>query len=292
MIDVSGLDKNSYPAFGKWLDVSASTPVDYITKKCREHQLVIIGEQHYIYDYCELFIQAVPEVYKQAGVRVIALEVLNAEDNENLARLVEGNTYDKDLALQIARSQDWGLWGYKEYWDILEAVWKLNRSLPKGAEHMRIVGMDKEMDFQLDELMRTNKLKDPALIEKAKALPDIMKRDEWMTANLEKEVFDKGVKGLALVGLHHAFTDYGQPRIDEKTKAFVREGVRMGNRLRSKYGEKVFEIALHGPHPSPNIVDNSYRGEEPVFDKVIEAIMAVHGTNRWGSMSSNRPSPH
>ncbi len=139
-VEAAQVDASVFPFFSKWLTRSGSDPLNYIVDKCRSHQLVIVGEQHYIKDYCELFAKAIPEVYRKAGVRVVALEVCNAEDNDKIARLIEGPTYDVPLAYEIARSEDWELWGYKEYWDILEAAWALNRSLPAGQEHVRVVG--------------------------------------------------------------------------------------------------------------------------------------------------------
>ena len=264
------------PAFSNWLDGNGKDPVDYIVGKCRDHDLVIVGEHHYIKPYCELFTRALPGAYKKAGVRVVALEVCNAEDNEKIARLIAGKTYDTELAYDIARSENWGLWGYKEYWDILEAVWDLNRSLPPGAEPMRVVGIDRKMDFQLDSLWRAEKLKDPALIEKAKNQPDIYKRDDWLVENIENETFAKGAKGIVLVGLNHSFTHYAQPMLDKEGK-LKGEWPRMGKILSGKYGDKIFQIGLHGAHNPPSVIDKTDKGAEPVFSGLIETIMAARG---------------
>jgi len=287
-VEAAQVDASVFPFFSKWLSRSGSDPLDYVVDKCRSHQLVIVGEQHYIKDYCQLFAKAVPEVYRKAGVRVVALEVCNADDNDKIARLIEGPTYDVPLAYEIARSEDWELWGYKEYWDILEAAWALNRSLPAGQEHLRVVGIDKRMDFQLDALWRANKLTDPALIEKAKAQPDIYKRDDWLLENLEKETLAKGAKALLLIGLHHSFTRYAQPKLDKDLK-LEREWPRTGRVLRQKYGEKVFQIALHGPQMSPQVIDKTYQGGEPVLSDLIERIMAARGNRPVGFDSTGSP---
>ena len=59
-VEAAQVDASVFPFFAKWLSRSASDPLDYIVDKCRGHQLVIVGEQHYIKDYCQLFAKAVP----------------------------------------------------------------------------------------------------------------------------------------------------------------------------------------------------------------------------------------
>jgi hypothetical protein len=279
--EASGIKASSFPLFTGWLDNNGKNPVDYIIEVCRVHDLVIVGEHHYIKNYCELFKQALPGAYEKAGVRVVALEVCNAEDNEKIARLVDGEIYDTALAYEIARSENWGLWGYKEYWDILEAVWTFNRSLPAGGEHLRVVGIDKTMDYQLDSLWRAGKLTDQTLVDKAKSQPDIYKRDDWLVENIEKETFAKGAKGIVLVGFNHSFTHYCQPRIDKEGK-LKDEWPRMGVLLYRKYGDKVFQVGLHGEHMSPAQIDITYKGSGPVFTELIEEIMASRGNKPVG----------
>jgi hypothetical protein len=220
--------------------------------------------------------QAIAEVYYRAGVRVLALEVCNAEDDAKLDKLVNGPTYDTNLAYEIARAENWELWGYKEYWDLLEAVWELNQSVSAGADRMRVIGLDKSMDYQLDALWRGNQLKDPVAIEKAKNQPDIYKRDEWMQKAVEDGILAKGAKGLILIGFNHSYTHYAQPKLGKDGK-LEREWPRMANLLYQKYGEKIRQIGLHGPHSSPSIIDKTYKGGDPVFSDVIEKIMAVRG---------------
>jgi hypothetical protein len=288
LVEAARVDASYFPFFVEWLEKSGKNPVDYIVEKCKAHELVIVGEHHYVKNYCELFKQVIPEVYQKAGVRVVALEVCNADDNEKIARLVNSDQYNRDLAYEIARSQNWGLWGYKEYWDILEAAWALNKSLPRGEEHMRVVGIDKEMDYQLDSLWRAGKLTDPALVEKAKNQPDIYKRDDWLVENIEKEILNKGAKGIVLVGFNHSFTHYAQPKLNKEMK-LEREWPRMANLLYQKYREKISQIGLHGPQMSPSQIDKTYKGEEPILSDLIEKIMAADGNKAVGFDVDNSP---
>jgi hypothetical protein len=280
-IKASDLNQSHYAEYVDWLGKWGRPPVHYIVEKCKEHQLVIIGEQHNILEYCNLFRQALPEVYHHSGVRVVALEVCNIEDNEKINLLIEGQRYDEQLAYDIARSHNWGLWGYKEYWDIFRTVWELNRSLPPEAEHLKIVGIDKRTDYQLDQLWRAGRLSDPALIKKAENQPDIYKRDEWMRDAIAGQILDKSLKGIVLVGFHHSFTHYAQPVVNEENK-LAREWERMAHLLHQKYQDKIFQIGLHGPHPSPAMITDSYKGNGPVMTELLENIFATAGNEPMG----------
>jgi uncharacterized iron-regulated protein len=280
LVEASTVDPSTFPVYTKWLDKHGATPLDYIVEKAQQHQVVVLGEYHERKDFLDLLNQAIPDLYKKAGVRVLALEVCNAEDDSNLETLVNGDQYDRALALEIARHEDWEIWGYKEYWDLLEAVWRLNKSLPKGAEHMRIIGIDKRMDYQLDELWRQNQLTDPALIEKAKNQPDMYKRDDWMAQNIEDGILSPGLKGVALVGLNHSFTKYGQPKL--KDGKLEKEWPRMSAILYGKYGDKIFQIAAHGEEMSPSVVDKDYKGAGPILPSLVEKIMNARGNTSVG----------
>jgi hypothetical protein len=276
-VEVSSIPASELPAYAEWVGRSGLDPVSYGVTKCREHQLVIFGETHYVKEVVELFTRIAIEAYHKAGVRVVAMEACNAEDNERIARLVNGTEYDERLAYEIARAENWALWGYKEYWDVLKAVWNLNRSLPAGSEPMSVVGIDKTMSYQLDALWREGQLKDPALIEKAKNQPSIYDRDDWLVANLENEIFAKGRKGILLVGFNHSFTHYGQPRFDKERKKAIGTWARMGLQLFRKYGDKVFQMGVHLAHEPSMILREGDKGERPVIHRFLESVMAAAG---------------
>jgi hypothetical protein len=102
--------------------------------------VLVFGELHGTKDYLDFLNELLPVVYKRAGVTVLAMEVCLAEDNSELERLVTGATFDRDLALKLARHEPWGTWGFKEYWDVLETVWRLNQAIPPNQKRMRLIG--------------------------------------------------------------------------------------------------------------------------------------------------------
>jgi hypothetical protein len=281
-VEASSIDAGQQASLAAWLDRNGRPPLEYAVEICREHQIVFFGESHGKREPLEFFQQLIPEAYYEAGMRCVVLEVAKHEDNDRLARLVEGTTFDRALALDIARNSAWGNWYYQEYWDVLEVVWKLNRDLPAGAEPMRVVGMDTGADLQLNWMWMRGRIKDPELQARARReFPLLAKRDELMAAVIELEVIRKGAKAMVLVGFNHSFTHYAQPRVN--ADGMLRgEWPRMANILYQAYGDRIFQIGFHFQHFSPKNIWPAYKGGEPVFTDVVEKIMALRADQPVG----------
>jgi len=289
LVEASKIDASQYPFFSKWLDEFGKTPLDYALEKCAKHQIVVFGELHGRKDYVDFFLQLIPEAYHKAGMRYVILEVCKFDDNPTIEKLVEGAAYDRNLALEIARSGPWASWNSKEYWDIFEVVWKLNKSLPPNAEHMKVIGMDVNVDLPLDWMWTNKKLTDKILIEKAKSqMPLISKRDELMAAAIEGEVIRNGAKGMVWVGAHHAFTHYAQPQVNEEG-ILIKEWPRMTMLLNQRYGDRIFQIDFHRFHDSPELIFKKYQGGKAVFSDLMEKIMAARGNKPVGFDVSSSP---
>jgi hypothetical protein len=283
-VEASEIDPSQYPVFTRWLDEHGKSPLEYALDKCREHQVVIFGELHDTKDYLDFFLQLIPEAYHKAGVRYVILEVCRYEDNDKIEKLIEGATYDKALALEIARSGPWASWRSKEYWDIFEVVWKLNKSLQAGAEHMKVIGMNFSADLTLNHLYLNNKLKDEALIEKARAQrPLLYVDDELMAAAVEETVMKNKAKGMVWVGRNHSFTHYAQPAVNADG-IFVHDWPRLGFLLHQNFQNRIFQISFHGSdsYDSPKEIYEKYNGEKPVLSGLIEKIMAERGNKPVG----------
>jgi len=289
LVEASEIDASQYPVFTKWLDESGKPPLDYALEKCREHQIVVLGELHGQKDYVDFFLQLIPEAYHKAGMRYVILEVCKFDDNPRIEKLVEGATYDRNLALEIARSGPWASWNSKEYWDIFEVVWKLNKSLPPGAEHMKVIGMDVNVDLPLNWMWTNKKLIDKIQIEQAKReIPLISKRDELMAAAIEDEVIKNGAKGMVWVGAHHAFANYAQPRVNDEG-IVISEWPRMTMLLSRQYRDRIFQIDFHRRHDSPENIFKKYKGGKPVFSEMLEKIMAARENKPVGFDVSSSP---
>jgi hypothetical protein len=239
---------------------------------------VVLGEAHEVSDHLIFLAESLPALYKNADVRCLGLEVCNAEDNERIERLITAREYDRQLALEIARSQNWGIWGFKEYWDLLEAAWNLNRELPTGEKRMRVIGIDRRADMCLFSKWQMGIAKDESEIEQAKELlPIIRDRDLLMAERVEKEIIDKGDRGIVLVGGMHAHTHYRQPKIDENKECHDDLPGRMAYILRERYDDKVFAIMLYFVWITPKLIDPKYPHERAKMSDFLDLLMERRG---------------
>ncbi|MCK5226529.1 MAG: RDD family protein [Planctomycetes bacterium] len=269
LVEVSSLSEKDHAKFIEWLDINGKNPVEYIVETASNHQVTILGEVHEKKDYLLFLKKIIPELYYKAGVTCIAMEVCLAEDNEKINKLVTDPEFDHNLALKIARHQWWGIWGFKEYWDIFEVVWHLNQEIPDGRKKMRLIGIDVKCDGPSLGLVTGGegaKIKAP-IWEKLRIfrllgniLP-LVKRDELMARNVEKEIIENGERGVVWIGLNHSYTQYQQPII--LNGKVVKKWTRMGALLHQKYGKEVFQVALHEYHFNP-IMRNFI---EPIMEK-------------------------
>jgi uncharacterized RDD family membrane protein YckC len=251
LVEISSLTEDDHAGFIKWLEQNSKNPVEYAVETAAKHQVTIFGEVHEVKDYLVFLNEIIPELYYRAGVTCIAMGVCLAKDNEKINRLVTASEFDPELALEIARHQPWGIWGSKEYWDVFETVWKLNQKIPAGKKKMRLIGIDMKWDGPSMGLFTGGegaKIKAP-IWEKLRILrlfDDILlmlKRDELMARNIEKEIIEKGEHGIVWVGLNHSYTNYQQSiMVNGK---LVRKFNQMGMMLHQKYGDEIFQVAFH-----------------------------------------------
>jgi len=193
--EMSSIDSSMDTSFVQWLDQHAKSPEDYAVLVAGSHEVTLFGEMHNQEDNLLFFNSIIPDLYFRAGVRCVAMECIPCEMNGRLKKLVTAKTFDKKLALEIARTQGWGLWGDKEYWDVLETVWKLNTHIASESSKMELIGIDTEWDMPSIALLGVGDapLSSP-LWEKLRILRlpfsflKVILRDEIMAENIEKEI--------------------------------------------------------------------------------------------------------
>ncbi|UCE05653.1 MAG: RDD family protein, partial [bacterium] len=247
LVEFTSLNENNYPEYVEWLNIYGKTPENYVIKTAVKHQVTIIGELHHQRNPLLFFNSIIPDLYHKAGITCIGMECIPNEMNIKINQLITAEEYDHELAMQIARNGAWEAWGSKEYWDVLETAWSLNRNIPDNQKKMRVIGIDTKWDGP--SFLRFKFTKSP--LEKILSLINVnvdflrlIKRDELMARNIEKEIIQKGEKGIIWVGYAHAPIHFDH---------------RMGAMLHHKYSNQIYQISIHGmfnrEDPEPNMND-------------------------------------
>ena len=237
------------------------TPEQYIVEKFKTHDVVFLGEVHYIAHDPQL-VQALIPVLHQSGVNTVGLEFIRRIDQPKVDSLMSLPAYDESLARDIFfRQYVW--WGYQDYVDILKAAWKVNHSLKSNEASFRILGINDAPDWSYVNTPKDRD--DPAIMKKVWHGED---ETDWAKVILDS-VVAKGHKILVYCGMHHAFTRYRQPRAGNG-KFYGWGDTRAGNAVFQKIGARAMTIFLHAPWVSAKGYD-----QPPVLaaDGYIDSLM-------------------
>ncbi len=113
--------------YSEFLKKSSQEPVRFICAKFNTYPIVLLGEHHRIKQQVD-FVKNLIRPLKTAGVSVLVLEFGDYRLQPILDGLLNANTFDKNKVNAILKTVDKPLgWGYQEYSDIFEEVWKTNR---------------------------------------------------------------------------------------------------------------------------------------------------------------------
>jgi uncharacterized RDD family membrane protein YckC len=293
LIEVSSLGEKDQKQFADWLNRNGKDPIDFAVDAAKDHQVVIFGERHQVKDELIFLKTLIPELCRRARVTCIAMEVCKVENNEQMNRLVTSPEFDRALAMKLARDGPWGMCGSKEYWDVFETVWQLNKTIATEGKKVRVVGIDTKWDGPSWALLglgdEAQKGPPWERLRFARCGIDLLKlimRDELMARNIEREIIEKEERGIVWVGKSHAFTHYRQP-IVSREGVLVREVGRMAFMLFRKYGERIININFNEPDPSPSY--GNFQGPEPLLGKFIESTMKLRGNAPVGFMLDESP---
>ena len=220
------------------LSTHGKPPVEYVISKFENHDLVILGEYQLVKRDVQFVIELIPHLHR-AGVRVLALEYATAEDQLALDSLVTDLQYAGPRALQVQRRYAGGTWPYREYLDIYQAAWDVNRKREAGTEPFRIVAISPAIDFEAINYGDED--------QKRLASRLLAGTEPYMAAATRRLSTELGEKALVYCAMRRAFTDHHPPvLVDGKV---VRPANRMGNLLAAELGDRVCTIALHAPWP-------------------------------------------
>lgn len=222
----------------KFIQEKGQNPSDYIISKFKNHDIVLLGEDHGIKDHLHFVEELIPQLYN-AGIYNLCMEFGAFEMQGKLDSLLTAPSYNEQLARDMMFYYNVG-WAYKEYTDLYKAVWKVNQTIPAGKKKFRIVNISYQYDWDKFSIPRT-----PENMSKVFHLGT---PDKFRTEIIEKEIIDKKEKAIVYMGLVHTFTKYGMPILKTNNDDFCDYDMGFtGNRLYKKYTDKVFNIMLHMP---------------------------------------------
>ena len=223
-----------------FLATNARTPEAYVLSKFANHDLVLIGEPHWVRQHVTLVGGLIPQLQKR-GVNILAIEFARRIDQALIDSILNAPVYDEKLARRVTM-QGLVQWGYQEYVDLYKAAWQVNRARAPGAERFRILALNGSPDY--------------GVFKKREDLDDWKVRRVVLHGETEKDwatllidsVLAKNQKALVYSGLHHAFTKYAQPIVSDG-KLVRKEDSRFGQYLYAYAPARIFMIALHGSWP-------------------------------------------
>ena len=241
-----------------FLKENGQSPEKYVISKFEQYDYVFLGEYHRNKQDVDFVASLIPDLYKN-GIRNIAYEFYAYAIQTTVDSLLTAKEWDEKLLYHTMSKGGYGIaWGYTEYLNLFEKVWKFNQTLDPNQPKFRVVLLGYEYYPCKKGLERFGGHD-----------PDVFHADV-----LEKEVIAKQEKALIYCGMHHAFTRYRQPMTGfiRKRKIYGFSDDRFGNIIHSKYPEKTFTICLH--YPWPSIFLDSYRPVKPVHG-AIDALMKL-----------------
>jgi len=249
-IDVDAVTPAQREAMCAYLKQAGKTPVQYVQGKFAEHDLVILGETHQVYETCRLVSDLVEPLYQRAGVRLLLTEFVRNRNSERLHELLTAETWDAEAVHDVMRDWAWPTWGFAEYRDILHAAWKVNRARPEGTAPFRVVGLDNDWNqyaYAWSGLSRKDKFENR------------MAREEHLVAVAEREAFAAKQKALVHIGFSHSLTGHG---------------IRFGTVLTKNHGDRVFQVVMHSKLPA--------RGGVAPLTGLLESIWVEAGSQPVG----------
>ncbi len=218
--DIAELDSGRLQTMRRAIRERAQRPGKYLASCFERHDLVLFGEVHQVRETCLFIAESIPALHA-AGVRLLATEFLRASQSESAQALVLAEQWDRSAAIALMRELPWPTWGFEEYLGILHAVWRQNRTARTEAQRFLVVGLDSEWS-QFENFFGGG--------GRLAAFQRNLAREKCMGDVLEREAIGARRKALVHIGYAHSVTCHG---------------VRVATVLYKKYGDRVFQVAVH-----------------------------------------------
>jgi hypothetical protein len=209
-------------------EYNTEDPKQYILRNFKTHDVIFLGEPHKVREHLEFLKELLP-LLQQNGISILFFEFTAYEDTHLMDSLLNAPSFDRQTGNRLVGSSLWD-WNYKEYVDVLEEAWKMNRKT--GPEKFRIIGMNNKTFWSNDR----NRL---------------WQEKDWSDVII-KEAIAKNKKALVYCGTHHAITQFQQPYTVGGTYQGKASKDRVGHHIYNAIGNKTMTIWLHYIWPDGN----------------------------------------
>ena len=254
-----------------WLRTHGADPLSYVSRLFERHQVVFVGH-HTPTRRAGLFLQDLVAAAYRCGVGIVAIEYACVDDQARLDAVVTGAHFDERLAHEALLR--WGIrhnFAYREYLDVLHAVWEVNRRHAGGEAPMRVLALDYDLDLDA--------VTDTADLRTSYAWPHLRSRgpaSAHMCEVLLGEVIEPGHRALVLTRTAHALTRARRlpHRVWDAFDAEVVGGYVVGaaNRVYEAVADRATTVLIHEPLPA----DGQLGDYALVADGALDAAFALH----------------
>ena len=271
------LEKTTATSLLSFAESGWQSPEDYVVSTFASHDIVLLGEFYKIKQNVDLVGRLIPRLYA-AGVRSLGIEFALAEDQKDIDAMLTAPTWDEAKARAI--TFDWLVtWGYSEYIDLYKDAWQVNHDRPAGAAPFRILGLNVRQNW---EYLKTQAdLSNPEVVAKivGNGIPDA-----FMAQVIDRELIQKGQKGLIYVGTQHAFARYHSVDYEKNAQTMkLAETRRTGNIVFDRIGAKAFSISLHSPWPDRSQQGGLAFAAEGAIDNLIDLLPPDKKSGGWNT---------
>lgn len=216
-------------------------PSTFVVDRFRSRDVVFLGEDHGVKENLDFLARLLPKLH-EAGIHQLGVEFGAEEDQVAVDRLVLGETYDPVEARRLQFSYNVG-WAVKEYQELYQAAWSINRNRKKGTPPFRIV----HLSYVFDWSKFTGR--------HAASMRGVFRRGpiEHFRANvIEREAILPRRKMLVICGTPHAYTKYVPMTYNVLAADYLQpDRGWLGQLVEAKIPGRTATIMLHQPFYRP-----------------------------------------
>ncbi|HAN07971.1 MAG TPA: hypothetical protein DCP89_05670 [Acidimicrobiaceae bacterium] len=217
--------------------VALKKPALYISDLCQSHQVVLLGDQIGVTQHLDFLASLIPSLY-ECGVTHLAWEFTNSRCQGVLDQLLNAPEWEQNTCSEIFADLLGVGFSYREYANVLQAVWRFNKSLTSGVP------------FRVIALGLPSYVEDPNLLD-GRSAAELQLRNWWMGGHYRDMTAFHMINVLTNEVLRHGQRVVVYANADQTTTKFIQwiDGVAtttLGNLLHRWMGEGVQRVLFHG----------------------------------------------